>query len=290
MPVNEIKIQQLAGQFILTTAEVEGLISLDWFNLDYWQEKNALLASATGRAQAYFINTPTGEVVWRKYQRGGLPGKFIERSYLWLGLKNTRAYKELLLTQQLYNLGLPVPQPLAARVVKTGLTYQADLITRKLANSQTLADYLVAAFAAPNPDLTAINQQLSQVEATVRQFHSQGLNHTDLNPRNILIRLIRDKLAADVPRETPTTDKALSNSISQEMVIKQPNASRETPTVNKPLDTKKTAANSCWLIDFDNCSLGKPSAAVAKNNRQRLVRGLTKLLPEQAALWQQHFL
>lgn len=255
MPVNEIKIQQLAGQFILTTAEVEGLISLDWFNLDYWQEQNALLASATGRAQAYFINTPAGEVVWRKYQRGGLPGKFIERSYLWLGLKNTRAYKELLLTQQLYNLGLPVPQPLAARVVKTGLTYQADLITRKLANSQTLADYLVAAFAVPQPDLTTINQQLSQVEATVRQFHAQGLNHTDLNPRNILI--------AYVPRETSA--------------------------VNKPLDTEKTATN-CWLIDFDNCSLGKPSAAVAKNNRQRLVRGLTKLLPEQAALWQQHFL
>lgn len=241
----QVLIKKSAGQFILTTAEVEGLISLDWFNLSYWKEQNALLASATGRAEAYFINTPIGEAVWRKYQRGGLPGKFIKRSYLWLGLKNTRAYKELLLTQQLYDLGLPVPQPLAAHVVKTGLTYQADLITRKLANSQTLADYLVAAFAAPQPDLAAIKQQLSQVEATIRKFHAQGLNHTDLNPRNILV--------AHAPRET-------------------------------------SAKNYCWLIDFDNCSLGKSNAATAKNNRQRLVRGLIKLLPEQAALWQQHFL
>lgn len=239
-----IQVNEVAGQFILTTAEVESLIHLDWFNLDYWKQEDALLASATGRAQAYFINTPVGEVVWRKYRRGGLPGKFIQYSYLWLGLKNSRAYKELLLTQQLYNLGLPVPQPLAARVVKTGLTYQADLITRKLANSQTLADYLVAAFAAPQPDLITITQQLSQVEAMIRQFHTHGLNHTDLNPRNILVSLVL------VPRET----------------------------------------SNCWLIDFDNCSLGKPSAVVAKNNRKRLVRGLIKLLPNQAALWQQHFL
>lgn len=241
-----IRVNKIAGQFILTTAAVEPLIDLDWFNLDYWKEQNALLASATGRAQAYFINTPVGEVVWRKYQRGGLPSKFIKRSYLWLGLKNTRAYKELLLTQQLYNLGLPVPQPLAARLVKTGLTYQADLITRKLANSQTLADYLTAAFAVSQPDLTAINQQLSQVKATIRQFHAHGLNHTDLNPRNILVAC-----------KTSTSNKLKDN---------------------------------CWLIDFDNCSLEKPSSTIAQNNRKRLVRGLTKLLPEQASLWQQHFL
>lgn len=156
-------------------------ISTDWFNLNYWENNQAILGGAPGRGTSLFINTPAGEAVWRHYHRGGIPGRFIKDSYIWLGLENTRAWQEFKLTAQLLTLGLPVPTPLAACIKRKGLFYSADLITLRIPNAQPLVDFLTT------NDQQALSQLLEKVGQTVAAFHAAGLNHVDLNPRNILV-------------------------------------------------------------------------------------------------------
>lgn len=166
-------------------------ISADWFTLNYWQAQQAVLGGAPGRGTSLFINTPAGEAVWRHYQRGGLPGRFIKDSYIWQGLENTRAWQEFKLTAQLLEMGLPVPTPLAACVKRKGLVYSADLITLRIPNAQPLHDLLVN--SDPLQPAT-LNLLLQEVGKTVQAFHALGVNHTDLNPRNILVDSILNKI------------------------------------------------------------------------------------------------
>ena len=42
------------------------------------------------------------------------------------------------------DMGLPVPRPLAARCVRHGLQYTADLITCRIMDAETLADVQAA--------------------------------------------------------------------------------------------------------------------------------------------------
>lgn len=174
--------QEDKGAFILYDPCLIPQIHDDWFQLEFWQNQQALLGGAPGRGTSCFIHTPAGEAVWRHYHRGGLPGRFIRDRYLWTGLNATRAWQEMHLTQQLLNLGLPVPTPLAARVKRWGLTYQADLITLRIPEALPLSDYL------PQVDDQRQHQVMVLTAQCIRSFHQQGLNHTDLNPRNLLIQ------------------------------------------------------------------------------------------------------
>lgn len=156
-------------------------ISADWFDLNYWQTQQAVIGGAPGRGTSLFIETPAGEAVWRHYHRGGLVGRCIKDSYVWQGLEKTRAWQEFKLTAQLLARGLPVPTPLAACVKPKGLFYTADLITLRLPAAQPLMDFLETDNSSKLADL------LHQVGKIVQQFHAAGLNHVDLNPRNILV-------------------------------------------------------------------------------------------------------
>ncbi len=100
-----------------------------------------------------------------------------EHRYLWTGLERTRAFRELRLTAELFARGLPVPHPVAAGVTRHGPTYSAALITVRLPGARSLADRLNDA----DPAL------LECVGATVRRFHDAGLDHVDLNARNLLV-------------------------------------------------------------------------------------------------------
>lgn len=150
-----------------------------FFDLAHWQGRGALRGTARGRGEASFIDTPVGEVVLRHYRRGGLPGRFIRDWYLWPGLEATRPWREWRLTARLFELGLPVPQPLAAYVQRAGLGYRADLVTRRLAHTESLAARLGRG---------ALEAAMWEaVGRCIRRFHAAGLDHADLNAHNILI-------------------------------------------------------------------------------------------------------
>lgn len=115
----------------------------------------------------------------RPYRRGGMVAKLSEKRYLWTGAERTRAFSELRLTATLFEQGLPVPRPVASCVTRYGLTYEAALITVRIADAKALAELLVN-------DL-ADEALLQRVGVMIRRFHQAGLDHVDLNARNILV-------------------------------------------------------------------------------------------------------
>lgn len=150
------------------------------FCADYWRERGLIVGEAPGRGSSLFLQATDNEQwVLRPYRRGGLIAKLSEKNYLWLGAERTRAFRELRLTASLYDQGLPVPRPVACCVTRNGLTYQAGLLTVRVPAARALAELLVN-------DLTD-EALLQRVGAMIRRFHRAGLDHVDLNARNILV-------------------------------------------------------------------------------------------------------
>lgn len=151
-----------------------------WFCPDYWRAHGTVTGEAPGRGASLFLEAPDRpdeQWVLRPYRRGGLIARVNDSSYLWTGREGTRAFRELRLTAALHAKGLPVPRPVAAGVWRRGLAYQAALITVRLTGARALADCLTSADAA----------LLERVGITIRRFHDAGLDHVDLNARNLLI-------------------------------------------------------------------------------------------------------
>ncbi|NII10300.1 3-deoxy-D-manno-octulosonic acid kinase [Oleiagrimonas sp. C23AA] len=151
----------------------------EWFSPEYWEEQGSLSHRGGGRASACFIDTPVGECVLRHYHRGGAVGPILGDRYLWTGRDNTRAFAEFRLTAALKGQGLPVPQPLAARYVRGGLYYRADLLTRRIPGALTLAQRL--GDGALDTDLAV------QVGLLLARFHRLGVWHADLNAHNVMV-------------------------------------------------------------------------------------------------------
>jgi 3-deoxy-D-manno-octulosonic acid kinase len=156
----------------------------DMLSPEYWQQQNAVTGSAQGRGTTWFVaynddNNTQHDWVLRHYYRGGLIGKIINDSYWFTGLEKTRAACEFSLLQQMKTLQLPAPEPIAYRVIRHGLTYQADLLSTRIQQAQDLVGILS-------------KQQLSEslwsrIGATIKQFHDHNIYHHDLNAHNILI-------------------------------------------------------------------------------------------------------
>jgi 3-deoxy-D-manno-octulosonic acid kinase len=116
--------------------------------------------------------------VLRHYRRGGLVARLVADRYLWTGEEATRAFRELRLLALIESLGLPAARPVAARYVRHGLWYRADLLTVAIAAAQPLAERLDA---GPGDALWP------RLGATIRAFHDAGIRHADLNARNLLV-------------------------------------------------------------------------------------------------------
>lgn len=115
----------------------------------------------------------------RKYFRGGILSKWVEDSYLFIGLKRTRAYRELALLRKMRKKALPVPEPVALMVEKNGFTYRASIIIGLIKNTQDLFHIL------RHRSLSA--DEWKAVGTLIKQFHDKGVYHSDLNIHNIML-------------------------------------------------------------------------------------------------------
>ena len=70
-------------------------------------------------------------------------------------------------------------QPVAARVVYSGLLYRADLITRCIVGATSIAALMAAGGESRVPWV--------EVGRTLRRFHDAGVFHADLNAHNLLV-------------------------------------------------------------------------------------------------------
>ena len=144
-----------------------------------WLDRQRARPVAAGRGGNWFIDADDGAWVLRHYRRGGFVARLVADRYLWTGYARSRSLREFRLLTELRAAALPVPRPLAARVVRRGLVYRADLITEVLPGTVTLAARL--ALHAIDP------AELGAVGRCVRAMHDMGVWHADLNAHNILL-------------------------------------------------------------------------------------------------------
>lgn len=154
-------------------------VSGDWFEPSYWRGEDRVVGEAAGRGSVIFVRHDDETWVLRHYHRGGFVGRFVSDRYLWRGLEQTRAFREWRLLSELCALELPVPAPIAARVRRRGIGYTADIITGYIANTRS--------FEAMLDEGDACLESWNLIGKTLRRFHDLGVDHSDLNVRNILL-------------------------------------------------------------------------------------------------------
>ena len=167
------------NHFYQFNPEIFTSFSSDVFNASYWQQQNKVVGTAQGRGTTWFIQHNSHQIVLRHYFRGGLIGKLLNDGYLFTGLEKSRPYLEFFLLKDMFEFGLPVPEPLAYALTKKGLYYTADIVTRRIENAKDLVGIL-----SQNAVEAGVWQEIGH---TIRQFHEHGINHHDLNCHNILI-------------------------------------------------------------------------------------------------------
>lgn len=173
-------LNPVAGTEIWFDASLAGSLSNDYFEPSYWQQQGKVLGTASGRASAWFIQHHPQNMLLRHYYRGGLVGKFNRDRFAREALVTSRAMAEFALLLQLRELGLPVPQPIAARYQRAPWWgYRADILVAVIAGAQDLFKLLL------QRPLSA--DQWQAVGAVIRQLHQAGVYHSDLNCHNLML-------------------------------------------------------------------------------------------------------
>jgi len=149
------------------------------FEPEHWRARGALREFAAGRGSIQLIEDGSRSWVLRRYLRGGFAARFARDRYLWTGEARTRAFHELRLLDTLQSLGLPVPPPVAGRYRRAGLAYRAELITARLPGARSMEDALAA---GPMEDA-----RWAAIGRCLRRFHDAGVQHADLNCRNVML-------------------------------------------------------------------------------------------------------
>lgn len=133
-----------------------------------------------GRGAAWFVGDGRHAYVLRHYRRGGRMAWLGDR-YLRSALPQTRAVAEFALLRRLRAWGLAVPRPCAARatVAGLGLFVRCALLVERIDGAQDLVERLARAPLAA--------AQWQAIGAAIATLHAHGVDHRDLNARNILL-------------------------------------------------------------------------------------------------------
>jgi 3-deoxy-D-manno-octulosonic acid kinase len=153
--------------------------SADWFDPAEWRRAGAVAIETSGRGEVLIVSHGDETWVLRHYRRGGLVARVIDDHYLWLGADRARAFREWRLLRRLHTAGLPVPNPVAAHVYRTGAIYTADIITSYLQGTRKLS-WFIAQGRAPADCWRRIG-------AMIRAVHDHGVDHPDLTAHNVLL-------------------------------------------------------------------------------------------------------
>ncbi len=153
--------------------------NVNWFNQVQSQGSITAEKSNSGRRPVTRLVKLNIPMVKRHYFRGGVPAYLSEDRFVFTGYHKSRCYKELVLLASMYNAGLPVPKPVAAKCKREGVFYNADILMLEIENTKTLVEQLSRA------DLK--HELWIKIGRTIKQFHKFGIQHVDLNANNILV-------------------------------------------------------------------------------------------------------
>lgn len=182
---NHYEISRIANAYILYDAAIIAEPNLQLFDRDYHTKQQARQSDSAseragiGRANVVYFVSDNRSLVLKHYYRGGAVAKIIRDRYLGFDVENSRAFREWRLLKKMAQLGLPVPQAVAAHVEKSLLSYRADLITEEIKGAKTLADVL----SEKSIDV----KQWKKIGGCIKSFHKNNIYHADLNARNVLL-------------------------------------------------------------------------------------------------------
>ncbi|MGF7453217.1 3-deoxy-D-manno-octulosonic acid kinase [Pasteurella bettyae] len=178
-----LEIQQ-QNHFYLFNFDQPKVHQEKFLDIQFWQNENRIIGSAKGRGTTWFIHSEDIfgiNTALRHYFRGGLLGKINKDRYAFSSLEQTRSFAEFKLLHQLHQAGLPVPQPVAAKVEKLNFNqYRADLLSERIENAKDLTAVLQTK--------TISTEHWQQIGQLIRQLHNLQICHTDLNAHNILLQ------------------------------------------------------------------------------------------------------
>jgi len=173
------RIVRAGKAVVVHDAAVDERDVLRLFDGAYVERESRPLGERTGRGAVRIVDRGDERWVLRHYHRGGVISRLVEDHYVWTGLDRARSFREWRLLFRLAELGLPAPRPVAARVVRDGFAYQADIITRYLPDTRPLSAFL--------DDGRPLDGLWREIGKMVRAFHDHGVHHPDLTAHNILL-------------------------------------------------------------------------------------------------------
>lgn len=154
-------------------------ISPQLFQHEYWFQQEAVTGVEKGRGTTLFIAHGEHQFVLRHYLRGGLVSKINKDKYFFRNWKRCRSITEFYFLNDLVELGLPVPRPVAAQVLKKGTRYRADILVERIDGAIDLLGML--------RDVSQSEGFYQTLAKVIARFHLLGIYHADLNIQNILI-------------------------------------------------------------------------------------------------------
>ena len=174
-------VEKTATGAILYDKAIINQISEDRFLPSGWLHAEPLKGKlgSGGRGNTMFVGNVPRQFVLRHFMRGGLVGKLVRDRYIWTGEDNTRPFVEWRLLAKLAVNDLRVPRPAAARYVRHGMTYTADIITVRIPEVSPLSQYITA--RARDEDFWR------GIGSAIQEFHACGVYHADMNAYNLQI-------------------------------------------------------------------------------------------------------
>ena len=172
------KLLRSGSEYILFPEPAEIDAARAWFDPDSIQRNGWLERVASGRGDTWLFRAGGHALALRHARRGGQLAKWLGDRYLWRGLRRTRAMSEHRLLAALSDWRLPAPAPFAARVVRQGLWYRCDLITRQVGASASLAERLERGVS---------ERHWRAVGRCIAAVHRRRVWHADLNAHNVLL-------------------------------------------------------------------------------------------------------
>ena len=153
--------------------------SPQWFDQDWWLSEGARKHDTTGRGFVLMLDRSAETWVFRHYHRGGLVSRLVYDTYIWTGVERSRPIREWRLLTELQAHGLPAPVPVAARAVRSGPFYRADIITVLLPDTAPLSSLL--------GDVWGDHVLWAAIGDMLARFHRARCDHPDLTAHNVLV-------------------------------------------------------------------------------------------------------
>jgi len=156
-------------------------ISAERFAPEGWPHAEILSGPlrSGGRGNTMFVGNIPRQFVLRHYRRGGLVGHLIRDSYMFSGEDLTRPFMEWRLLNKLATNNMNVPRPAAARFIRRGTFYTADIITVRIPDVVSLSEYIAIEDRS--------EEFWQSVGAAIWTFHEAGVYHADMNAYNVQV-------------------------------------------------------------------------------------------------------